>query len=130
VFHEVIKKKELRQRFKDVPRFKQSLHRWVSEDRISDSRQVRDLPVILANAEAIKALDQSGFEDAQKVLVRDDPSLRSDAFLAIKQATEKVKTLPADDIQDLKAGNAQKINMMRSLYRAIEDVATLAGVKL
>lgn len=130
VFHEVIKKKELRERFKDDTRFKQSFHRWVSEERISDSKQVRDLPMILANPEAVKALDQAGVEDAQKVLVREDPSLQSDAFLAIKQATEKVKTLPADDIQDLKAGNAQKITMMRNLYKAIEDVASLAGVNL
>ena len=130
VFHEVIKKKELRERFKEDSRFKQALHKWVSEDRINDSKQVRDLPVILTNVEAVKALEQSGFEDAQKVLVREDPSLQSDAFWAIKEATAKIKTLPADDIQDLKAGNPQKIIMMRNLYRAIEDVATLAGVKL
>jgi hypothetical protein len=130
VFHEVMKKKELRERFKEDARFKQSFHKWVSEERINDSKQVRDLPIILANSEAVKALEQAGFEDAQKVLVREDTSLQSDAFFAIKQATEKIKTLPADDIQDLKAGNPQKIIMMRSLYRALEDVATLAGVKL
>jgi hypothetical protein len=130
VFHEVVKKKDLRERFKDDARFKQSFHRWVSEDLINDSKQIRDLPAILANQEAVKALDYAGFQEAQKVLVRDDPSLQSDAFLAIKQATDKVKTLPADDIQDLKAGNPQKIIMIRNLYRAIEDVATLAGVKL
>jgi len=130
VFHEVIKKKELRQRFKEDSRFKQSFHKWVSQERINDSKQVRDLPIILANSEAAKALEQTGFEDAQKVLVREDPSLRSDAFLAIKQATEKIKTLPADDIQDLKAGNRQKVAMMRNLHRALEDVAALAGVKL
>lgn len=130
VFHEVMKKKELRERFREDPRFKQSFHKWVSEERISDSKQVRDLLSILPNSEAVKALEQSGFEEAQKVLVREDPSLQSDAFWAIKQATDKVKTLPADDIQDLKAGNPQKIIMMRNLYRAIEDVATLAGVKL
>ncbi len=130
VFHEMIKKKELRERFKEEFRFKQSFYKWVSEDRINDSRQVRELPAILSNADAMKALEQSGFEEAQKVLVREDPSLQSDAFLAIKQATEKIKTLPADDIQDLKAGNPQKIIMMRNLYRVLEDVATLAGVKL
>jgi len=130
VFHEIVKKKDLRERYKEDGRFKQSFHRWVSEERISDSKQIRDLTAILSNPEAVKALDQTGFEDAQKVLVRDDPSLQSDAFWAIKQATEKVKTLPADDIQDLKAGNPQKIILMRNLYRAIEDVAMLAGVKL
>jgi hypothetical protein len=130
VFHEVMKKKELRERFREDPRFKQSFHKWVSEERINDSKQVRDLLSILPNSEAVKALEESGFAEAQKVLVREDPSLQSDAFWAIKQATEKIKTLPADDIQDLKAGNPQKIIMMRNLYRAIEDVSTLAGVKL
>ena len=130
VFHEMTKKKELRERFKCDARFKQSFHRWVSEERINDSRQVRELPGILANSEAAKALDRSGFDEAQKVLVREDPSLESDAFWAIKQATEKIKTLPADDIQDLKAGNPHKVILMRNLYRAIEDVATLAGMKL
>ena len=130
VFHEVMKKKELRERFKEDSRFKQSFHKWIDEERINDSKQVRGLPMILGNTEAVAALGQSGFEDAQRVLVREDPSLRSDTFFAIKQATEKVKTLPADDIQDLKAGNAPKIIMLRNLYRAIEDVATLAGVKL
>lgn len=130
VFHEVVKKKDLRARFKEEPRFKQSFHKWIREERINDSKQVRDLPMILGNSEAVKALERSGFEDAQKVLVREDPSLRSDAFWAIKQATEKLKTLPADDIQDLKAGNRQKVTMIRNLYRSIEDVATLAGMKL
>ncbi|HUQ94900.1 MAG TPA: hypothetical protein VM120_24690 [Bryobacteraceae bacterium] len=130
VFHEVIKKKDLRERFKEDSRFKQSFQRWVNQERITDSKQVRDLAMLLTNPEAVKALEQSGFEEAQKVLVREDPSLQSDAFWAIKEATAKIKTLPADDIQDLKAGNPQKILMMRNLYRAIEDVATLAGVKL
>jgi len=130
VFHELMKKRELRERFKDDPRFKQTFHKLVSDERINDSKQIRDLPLILANSEAVVALEKTGFEDAQKVLVRDDPSLRSDAFWAIKNATEKVKALPADDIQDLKTGNPQKIIMIRNLYRAIEDVATLAGVKL
>lgn len=130
VFHEVMKKKELRERFKEDSRFKQNFHKWVSDERINDSKQVRDLPIILTNPEAMKALDDVGFGEAQSVLVRDDPSLQSDAFLAIKNATQKLKTLPADDIQDLKSGNAQKIIMVRNLYRAIEDLSTLAGMKL
>jgi hypothetical protein len=64
------------------------------------------------------------------VPVVNDPSRESDAFWAIKNATDYLKALPASDIQDLKAGNPPKIIMIRNLQRAIEDVATLAGVKL
>jgi hypothetical protein len=130
LFHEVMKKKDLRQEFNDSLEFKQQVHKWISEGRITDSKQVRDLPLILENSEATQVLDDDGFEEAQKVLIRNDPSLASDLFLSVKTATEKLKKAPASDIQDLKVGDAQKVIMLRNLHRAIEDLATLAGVKL
>jgi hypothetical protein len=75
-------------------------------------------------------LSDKGIVEARKVLIRDDPSLESDVFWSVKGATEKLKAAPASEIQDLKAGNAQKLIMLRNLHRAIEDLATLAGVKL
>jgi hypothetical protein len=129
-FHEVMKKKELRQRFSDNLEFKQKLHRWISEGRITDSKQVRDLPRILENPEATKVLDENGFEDSQNVLIRQDPSLASDLFLSIKNATTKLKQAPISDVQDLQANDPQKVIMLRNLHRAIEDLATMAGVKL
>jgi hypothetical protein len=130
VFHELMRKKELRERFEDDPKFKESFHKWLNEDRITDSKQIRDLPEIIGNKDALKALENTGFDDARTVLVVNDPSRESDAFWAIKNATAYLKSLPASDIQDLKVGNPQKIIMIRNLQRAIEDVATLAGVKL
>jgi len=130
LFHEVMKKKALRERFNESMEFKQKLHKWISEGCITDSKQVRDLPLILENDEATNVLEKEGFEEAQKVLIRNDPSLASDLFWSIKNATEKLKKAPADDLQDLKSGNAQKLIMLRNLRRAIEDLATLAGIKL
>jgi hypothetical protein len=75
-------------------------------------------------------LDEIGFEEAENVLIRQDPSLASELFLSIKNATAKLKQAPISDVQDLQANNAQKVIMLRNLHRAIEDLATLAGVKL
>jgi len=130
LFHEVTKKKELRERFNEDIEFKQKLHKWITEGHLTDSRQVRDLPQILGNQEATKVLEEDGFEDALKVLIRNDPSLASDLFRSIKDATEKLKRAPANDLQDLKGGDPQKLIMLRNLHRAIEDLATLAGIKL
>lgn len=130
LFHEVMKKKDLRLRFNDSLEFKQRVHKWISEGRINDSKQIRDLPLIIENSEAVQVLEAEGFEEAQKVLIRNDPSLASDLFLSVKTATEKLRRAPASDIQDLKAGDAQKVIMLRNLHRAIEDLATLASVKL
>ena len=130
LFHELMRKKELRQKFQDDLQFKQRFHKWLLDDRLTDSKQVRALVGILENPEAGKALDKSGYAEAAKVLILNDPSLESDLFYAVKNATEKLKEAPASDIQDLKAGNAQKVIMLRNLYRAIDDLATLASVKL
>jgi hypothetical protein len=130
LFQEVMKKRDLRERFQGDMKFKQKFHQWLQEEKITDSKQVRDLPAILGNPDATKALETKGFGDAVKVLIQNDPALESDLFRSVKVATETLKQAPASDIQDLKAGNAQKLIMLRNLHRAIEDLATLAGVKL
>jgi hypothetical protein len=130
LFHELMKKKDLRDRFDESSEFKQKFHQWISDGRLTDSKQVRDLPLILENSEAERVLNDDGFEEAQKVLIRNDPALASDLFQAIKTATAQLKKAPADDLQDLKAGDPQKLIMLRNLHRAIEDLATLAAVKL
>jgi hypothetical protein len=130
LFHEMMRKKDLRQRFQDDLQFKQRFHKWLLENRLTDSRQIRALPGILENSEATKALDNLGYAEAAKVLILNDPSLESDLFYAIKNATEKLKNAPASDIQDLKSGNPQKLIMLRNLHRAIDDLSTLAGIKL
>ncbi len=130
LFHELMRKKDLRQRFHDDLQFKQRFHKWLLDNRLNDSKQVRALPDLLANTEAAKALDKTGYAEAARVLIVNDPSLESDLFYAVKNATEKLKEAPASDIQDLKSGNPQKVIMLRNLHRAIEDLATLAGVKL
>lgn len=129
-FHEVMKKKELREKFHNEPSFKANFNDWLTKDRLSDSKQIRSLPDILANSEATKALGLSGFTDANQIVLKNDPSLESDAFWAVKNATEYLKKLPASDLQDLKAGNAQKIIMLKNLYRALDDIATLSGMRL
>jgi hypothetical protein len=128
-FHELTKKSNLRDRFEFDQPFKQTFFRWVAQERITDAKQIRRLPEILANQEAAKVLDTKGFEAAMDVLRREDPSLQSDLFWAVKNSTEKLREAPMSDITDLQS-NPQKLIMLRNLHRALEDLATLAGVKL
>ena len=130
LFQELMKKKDLRERYDDSVEFRQKLYGWLEKDRISDPKQMRSLPGILESPEAAKALDKYGFDAAAKVLISNDPSLGSDLFHAVKTATEALKSAPASDIHDLKAGNAQKLIMLRNLKRSLEDISTLAGITL
>jgi hypothetical protein len=129
-FQELMKKKDLKERYDDSAEFRQSFYGWLEGSKITDARQVRALPEILANAEATKALNETGFEAAARVLITNDPSRGSGLFASVKAATEALKAAPASDIQDLKEGNPQKLIMLRNLKRSLEDLSTLAGVAL
>jgi hypothetical protein len=129
-FHELMRKKDLKDRFQDQPEFKQKFYRWLEEGKLTDSKQVRDLPTVLQNSDAAKALETSGMPEAIRVLQTNDPSLESDLFWAVKEATAKIKQAPMSDVQDLQSGSPQKLIMLRNLHRAIEDLATIAQVKL
>jgi hypothetical protein len=129
-FQELMRKKPLKEQFQNDLAFKQRFHRWIDQGKLNASVQVRDLETILANPESAKALDDDGAKAAQAILVRNDPALDSDLFQAVKRATEELKEAPASDIQDIKGENPQKLLMLRNLHRAVEDLATLAGVKL
>ena len=128
-FHELAKKKLLRELFEVDPTFKQRFHKWVAEERLTDAKQVRDLKIILDNPEAAKELATNGYAQAQRVLVRADPSLESNLFAAIKNATDKLQAIPANELGELKT-NPQKLILLRNLHRSIQDVTTLAGVTL
>ena len=125
-----MRKKELREAFNGDAQFKPRFHMWLLKDRITDSKEVRELAPILANPSALQALDNQGFMEAKKVLILNDPSLDSDLFRAVKHATEKLRAAPMTEVADLMQGNPQKIIMLRNLDRAIADLATIAKVNL
>jgi hypothetical protein len=128
-FDELTRKRDLADRYTDDLEFQQQFKRWLTDGRLNDSKQVRQLPMLLGNAQATEVLDESGYVAAARVLVSEDPALGSELYDAVKRATDKLTKVPADEIRDL-AQNKQKLLMLRSLRRAIDDLATLADVKL
>ena len=128
-FQELAKKKVLREFYEYDPNFKQNFHKWLVNERLTDAKQIRDLEIIIANADALLALEKDGYVAAHRVLVTADPALESSLFSSIKTATERLKAAPVNEINELKS-NPQKLILLRNLHRSIEDLATLAGVNL
>jgi hypothetical protein len=131
IFHELVRKKGLKLKYDlDIDDFKTRWFRWVAEGKIHDPRQVRNLEAILEDPDAAKVFDEQGYEAADRVLIQKDPALGSELFGAIKRATEALKSTPISDVQALQKGDPQKLIMLRNLSRALEDLATMASVKL
>ncbi len=128
-FEEIAKKKDLAERYSEDLEFQQEFKQWLEDGRLTDARQVRNLNSILANNQATMILAEQGYAAAAAVLIREDPSLGSDIYDAVKRATDRLAKAPADEIRDL-GTNKQKLLMLRNLRRAIDDLATLAEVEL
>jgi hypothetical protein len=128
-FYEVAKKREIKERFDVDTAFKPRFYAWLKDGRLTDSKQVRSLPAILASAEAAKALDSKGFEEANRVLITQDPAREGGPYGAISWATEELRTFAASEIAALKL-NPAKLILVRNLKRALEDLATLGGLQL
>jgi hypothetical protein len=128
-FYELAKKRQLKERFDVDTAFKPHFYAWVKDGRLTDSKQVRSLPEILANADAAKALDTQGFDEANRVLIIQDPAREGGPYGAIAWATEELRKFAASEIAALKS-NPAKLILVRNLKRALEDLATLGGLQL
>jgi hypothetical protein len=129
-FVEFVKKKTLQNRVKSDPEFKQKFFNWVGTGKFDAGWQVRELADIVERPELEKKLDEEGFWAAHAGLLQVAPSLASDLYRSIDQTILKLRQTAAMEIQDLRKGNAAKVEKLRGLYQAVKEVADLGGVCL
>jgi len=103
---------------------------WVGTGKLNEGIQVRDLPSILKHSAAKKALGESGYSAAMRVLEAVDPSYTSKFFEAVDEMIEEFKKAPAEDIQAIQEGDQARIDKVKNLYKAIRDFARLADLNL
>ena len=128
-FEELYKKKLVREPFEGDAEFRRRFKQWINIGRLTDAKDVRDLPVILDSVKATEALESGGIDAARRILIQEDPSLGSDLLAAVKGATQKIKDAPVSEVQSFKE-DPRKIVILRDLNTAIANLATLAGVSL
>lgn len=129
-FEELYKNPVLREWAMDSEDAVKSFADWVGTNRLDQAVQVRQLPEVLSNAEALKALNKEGFAAAKKVLEEHNPALTSPLFRQMMQMTEALEEARLDDIQKAKKGSGAGVrrvvlNLKDSLDRFIE----LAGIE-
>ncbi len=129
-FEEFMKKKELREKRQNDPRFMKTFRNWVHQGKFPDAKDVRIFPDVLANPRAFKEFEQKGVQAAERVLIESDPSRSSDFYWSIDQTTQKLRNTPLSELNDLKGGDTAKVAKLRDLHRALVDVAKTAGVAL
>lgn len=107
-----------------------SLVRWVRDGKLDHGAQVRDLRAITTDPEALKALDENGYEDAMLILVREQPELTSRLFKLVVRTIDELNSAPAGEIRAIKGGDQPRLKKLQELYRTLNDFADLAGISL
>ena len=129
-FEEFMKKKPLRDRREQDTSFMEQFGKWIQEGRLADSRDVRELPGILENEDALKKFETEGLKAARQTLQAADPSLASNLYSAIDQATNELSSISLLEITDLEEGNEIKLEKLQKLAKALKRIEEKAKVEI
>ena len=129
-FEELMKKKDLRDKRDKDPTFMKQFRNWVLEGKLKDSKDVRDLPQILSNDRAIAKFVAGDMAGARQVLYDVNPSMVSSLYALVDQATYELRTIPLTELEDLRDGSTIKVQKLRDLKSALDNVVKHANLKL
>ncbi len=128
-FEEFLKRKELRDKYNADPNFIKEFKKWVHEDKFNEALDVRDLPAIISNEDAFSKFKKGNLAGAKQVLILANPSLVSNLYSVLDQATRELRGIPLSELEDLRAGNKVKVQKLVDLHAALLNAAKHVGLK-
>jgi hypothetical protein len=117
-FEELFKKPVLRDWVLNTPGGEDLFVDWVGKEKIDQGVHVRDLPPILEDPDAVKALTKDGFAAAQRVIEEDNPAMTSKLFKRMVEMTEFLRKAQLDDIQRVRKGSNSRA---RRIVEELDD---------
>jgi len=127
-FEEFMRKKALRDRRDEDPNFMLQFGDWIIKNKLPESKDVRHLPEILNNQEAYQKFLTKSIKESIAVLYQADPSLVSNLYSTIDQTIAELKTISLQEIQTLKSGDQVRLDKLRKLKNALNDLEEFSGV--
>jgi hypothetical protein len=128
-FEELYKKPPLRDWISSTQDSEDLFVDWVGTGKLDQGAQVRELPSILEDEDAVKALSADGFAAAQRLLAEDNPAITSKLFRRMVEMTDALKKAQLDDIQRVrKAGNSKARKIVTELNDSLMHFLELCGV--
>jgi transcriptional regulator with XRE-family HTH domain len=129
-FEELYKKPQLREWVTTTSGAEDLFVEWVGTEKLDQGVHVRELPAILEDEEAIRALSEEGFSAAQKVIEEDNPAFTSKLFRRMVDMTEALKKAQLDDIQKVrKGGHSKARRIVQDLDKSLGHFVELCGLE-
>jgi hypothetical protein len=128
-FEELYKKPPLREWINSTPGVEDLFVDWVGAGKLDQGAQVRELPSILEDEDAVNILSKEGFAAAQRLLAEDNPAITSKLFRRMVEMTDALKKAQLDDIQRVrKSGNSKARKIVTELNDSLMHFLELCGV--
>ncbi|MCU1323840.1 MAG: hypothetical protein JWM43_3489 [Acidobacteriaceae bacterium] len=129
-FEELFKKPPLREWMSATPGAEELFVDWIGTGKLDQGVQVRDLPAIIEDPDALAALSSEGFLAAQKVLAEDNPVLTSKLFRRMVEMTEALLKAQMDDVQRVRKAKGPKAKrIVLELQESLEHFVELCGIE-
>ena len=119
-FDELYKKRDLKEWRKDednVDKFAE----WVYDGKFNDVRDVRNLPEVINDKEALAKLEKEGIDRALEVVANKDPSITSGVFRNIKIATDTLRNIPRQEFI-ASARDGARLKMLQELKGEVDSL--------
>lgn len=127
-FEEFFKNPLLRTRAARDPELADKFVEWVGTGKIPEGKHVRQLPEILANKQALRALERGGFIPAMQVLESNNPALTSSLYRSLQKATLELRDASDADVDELRNKNEAAIRLVNELTNELQRFRELAGL--
>ncbi len=119
-FNEFLTKRELKDYTKDQEMI-DKFSRWVHENKLEDSRNVRYLPQILANDNTLRIFELYGFTEASHLIQELNPDLRSKEFKQIRKTIEVLQRFSRKELIRT-AKDPVRLRMLEKLKKEVETL--------
>lgn len=129
-FEEFMKKRELRDRRESDPDFMIQFGTWMTDGRFRDARDVRELPAVLENKEALQKFIKADLKEARTVLYKENPALVSNLYSTVDMAAQELETVSLQEIGALQAGDQARLAKLQRLKAALDRIQEFAKIKL
>jgi hypothetical protein len=129
-FEELFKKPPLREWVTSTPGAEDLFVDWVGTGKLEQGIQVRELPSILEDEDAVKTLTLEGFAAAQRLLADHNPAITSKLFRRMVDMTEALRKAQLDDIQRVrKSGSSKARRIVDDLSESLMHFRELCGIQ-
>jgi hypothetical protein len=122
-FDELFKKPDLRGWIDTDPANVETFIDWIAKEKFNDVRDVRILPEILADPDAIKIFraTDGDITKAREALSRKDPSISSQTFATVKKTIETLRSIPRSEFLQT-ANDASRVKLLKDLRTEVDSI--------